>query len=185
MSLAAGFFGKIPTRGDFVRHGLPPDFVRALDSWWQAVLPDSRARLGETWTDAWMEAPVWRFALAPGICGACAAVGLWVPSTDKAGRLFPLTIAVAAPKWRDLAAATPFLDAAETIAIAAVERDVEPEQLADAIQAACAQAGTPMPEPLAGTGRWWTEGSPRVAPVSRDYSEMPDGRAFGAMLRDA
>lgn len=187
MTAVAGFFGKIPSRGDFVRHGLSPGFLRALDGWWQVVLPDSRERLGEGWADVWMEAPVWRFALAPGTCGEAAALGLWLPSTDRAGRLFPLTIAAVAPNWADLARLDPFLAAAATIGFRVLEEDVEPAELGRAVDAALAGAGpgerlgTPPP---AG-GLWWTEGSPLVAPATRRLPAMPDGAAFAAMLRDA
>ena len=181
MTLSAGFFGKIPTRGDFVRHGLPTDLVRALDTWWQDVLPASRDRLGAAWTDAWMEAPIWRFHLPAGTCGPDAAAGLWLPSTDRAGRLFPLTIAIAAPAWAGLARHGGFLDAAEAIGLAAVEQDVTPEQLATAI-ATAAGPGTPMAEPRAAT--WWTNGGTRVAPARRSFAAMPDGAAFAAMLQD-
>lgn len=180
----AGFFGKIPTRGDFVRANLPGPLVHALDTWCQDVIPASRALLGSTWTEAWMEAPIWRFLIAPGICGPGAAAGLWLPSTDKAGRLFPLIPALAAPGWPALAQAAPFLDAAESIALAAIEQDVTPTQLAAALAAALAatQPGPSWPEPP-GT-LWWTEGSTRVAPARRTHAGLPDASAFAAMLQD-
>lgn len=182
MTVSAGFFGKIPTRGDFVRGGLPGDLVRELDAWCQEVLPASRATLGAGWVEAWMEAPIWRFLLAPGTCGAGAAAGLWLPSTDKAGRLFPLLVALAAPSWRDLARCGPFLDAAEAVALAAVEQDVTPEQLGAALAGIAVLPGDPWPEPR-GTV-WWTEGSTRVAPTRRSHPAMPGPAAFAAMLQD-
>ena len=182
MTLSAGFFGKLPARGDFVRHGLPGMLVSALDDWCQRVLPGSKARLGEGWTEAWMEAPIWRFLLPPGSCGPGAAAGLWLPSTDKAGRLFPLIIALAAPTWRELARCGPFLDAAETIGLAAIERDLTPGQLGTAIAGIPVPAGDPLPEPQAGT--WWTAGSDRVTPGRHLHPGMPDEAAFTAMLHD-
>ncbi len=182
MSAAAGFFGKIPSRGDFVRQGLPPDFVAGLDGWWQQVISGSRERLGESWVDAWMEAPVWRFALAPGLCGTGAAVGLWLPSTDKAGRLFPITFALVGGGWRDIAKSQGFLDAAEAAGLRSLEEDIGPDELAAAL--APTQQGEPLEQPAAGCGIWWTEGSPLVAPATRRVTGMPDARAFAAMLRD-
>ena len=184
MTAAAGFFGKIPSRGDFVRHGLPPDFVAGLDGWWQEVLAGSRTRLGEGWVDAWMEAPVWRFALASGLCGAGAAVGLWLPSTDKAGRLFPLTFAVVGESWRDIDRSAPFLDAAEAAGLRGLEEDLGPDDLAQAVAAALAQGGNPLEQPSPGGAVWWTEGSPFVAATTRRSAGMPDFRAFAGMLRD-
>ena len=41
-----GFFGKLPARGDFVRAGLPRDFVDPWDAWLQRVLAGSRDAAG-------------------------------------------------------------------------------------------------------------------------------------------
>ncbi len=184
MRAVAGFHGKIPTRGDFVRHGLLADFQQALDGWWQVVLSGSRAILGDSWADIWMEAPVWRFALAPGVCGSGAAIGLWLPSTDKAGRLFPLAIAAVATHWRDVARCIGFLDAAEAIGFRALEDDTGPDELAVALAAALVLDGDSVEKPAAGTGLWWTNRSPLVAPVTRRVTAMPDATLFAAMLRD-
>jgi type VI secretion system protein ImpM len=175
--LSAGFFGKIPSRGDFVRHGLPPATVAALDSWCEHVLPGSRAILGEEWTPAWMEAPIWRFRLPPDRCGPVALAGLWLPSTDRAGRLFPLILAVTGPGLDQCA---DLLDQAEAIGIGAIERDVTPEQLATAL--AAAPSGTAPLDYAA--DEWWTAGSTRVAPARRRFTAMPDATAFAAMLSD-
>jgi len=187
-AVAAGFFGKVPSRGDFVRGGLPPGFVRALDGWWQAVIPASRAALGEgAWTEAWMEAPIWRFRLSPGLLGPLAAAGLWLPSTDRVGRLFPLTLAAVAPAWRDLAPLGGFLDAAEAIGLEAVEADPAPEALEAALRRAAAPDGSAggtagrMEDPRGAA--WWTEGNRLVPPGPRRAAAMPDGAAFAAMLR--
>ena len=90
-----GFFGKLPARGDFVRAGLPRSFIDPWDAWLQQVLPASRRILGEAWEPAWLEAPVWRFALPPNLCGPEPVVGLWLPSVDRAGRYFPLMLGCA------------------------------------------------------------------------------------------
>lgn len=184
MTIFSGFFGKIPNRGDFVRNGLPPDFVAALDDWWQHVLPASRQIIGEGWVDAWMEAPLWRFALAPGCCGAGAAVGLWLPSTDKAGRLFPLTIAAVAPRWRELASFGDFLDAAEQIGLSALERDIAPEDLTAAIAKAAVAGSSVIDEPATGATVWWTDGSPLVRPTRKRFQGMPTAGSFAEMLKD-
>ena len=89
-----GFYGKLPARGDFVRAGLPRDFIDPWDGWLQSVMAGSRALMGDAWLPAFLEAPVWRFTLPPGMCGAQAAFGLMLPSVDRAGRYFPLTFAV-------------------------------------------------------------------------------------------
>ena len=108
-AVAVGFYGKLPARGDFVRVGLPRDFIDPWDDWLQAVIAGSRSLMGDAWLPAFLEAPVWRFALPPGMCGGQAALGLMLPSVDQAGRYFPLTFAAlirtrhCAPRRRGLA----------------------------------------------------------------------------------
>lgn len=90
--MEVGFFGKLPSHGDFVRRRIADDFVTAWDAWLQQCLSDSRQTLGEAWLDTYLTSPVWRFALAPTVCGAAAVAGILVPSVDRVGRYFPLTL---------------------------------------------------------------------------------------------
>lgn len=86
-----GFFGKLPSRGDFVHRGLPPDFMSRWDAWLQDAMASSEAALGERWLDTYLTSPIWRYALSPGLCAEEACVGVLMPSVDKVGRYFPLT----------------------------------------------------------------------------------------------
>jgi type VI secretion system protein ImpM len=87
-----GLYGKLPTHGDFLRRRVADDFVNVWDPWLQHCIADSRAVLGEPWLETYLTSPVWRFALAPHVCGAAAVAGLLVPSVDRVGRYFPLTL---------------------------------------------------------------------------------------------
>ncbi len=184
MNPAFGFFGKIPDRGDFVRHGLPQSFVAPLDAWWQAVLPGSRAILGEAWVDAWMEAPVWRFAMAPGVCGPAAA-GVWMPSTDKAGRLFPLTFAVTGERWADVARYGDWVAGAEQAGLRALEDTLGPDAIAAALVRAAVPGVDALPPSGPGSALWWTEGSPRVQPGRLVTRGLPESDVFAGMLDQA
>ncbi len=187
MTVAAGFYGKLPARGDFVRAGLPRDFVEAWDRWWQSMIPASRQSLGEAWVPAWLEAPIWRFTLPAGLCGAGSVLGVWMPSVDRAGRYFPLTIAaVAGPdSWFNLEGAPlDFLDAAEQAGLDALEQDLTPDAMAERIAAGRAALAAPPPGERASVSHWWTEGGPRVAARSLVMPGLPDGAAFTGMLDD-
>jgi type VI secretion system protein ImpM len=94
---AAGFFGKLPSRGDFVSRNLPPGFVRAWDAWASASLAEGRRSLGESFLHRYLLAPVWRFALSPGIAGGNGWIGVLATSVDSVGRCFPLAIATELP----------------------------------------------------------------------------------------
>jgi type VI secretion system protein ImpM len=185
----AGFCGKIPARGDFVRSGLPRAFVEPWDAWLQAGLAASRAVLGDNWLPAWLEAPVWRFALAPGLCGPDAVLGLWLPSVDRVGRHFPLTFAALAPEAEPadlIRAGGGFLATAEQAGREAIAADLPPEALAARIAAALA---VPPEEPGVdpslcprGGALWWTAGAPRVPPGAFASPTLLQAAAFAAML---
>ena len=186
---AVGFYGKIPSRGDFVRDGLKRDFVAAWDDWLRHGIAASRAALAEDWLPAWLEAPVWHFALAPGLCGAEAALGLFLPSVDRAGRHFPLTIAATAPMPSPLclaACGAGFQAAAESAGLAALEHDLAPGALASLVAAAFHMPCGAMEASLAGLpdrgGLWWTAGSPRVDPCAWQQDAMPPADSFVRML---
>jgi type VI secretion system protein ImpM len=91
----AGAFGKVPARGDFVTRGLARSFVDRWDGWLRVWLADGRQRLGARFDEAVLTAPVWRFVLGPGLCGASSWAGVLAPSADRVGRAFPLTVALA------------------------------------------------------------------------------------------
>jgi type VI secretion system protein ImpM len=94
---AAGFFGKLPSHGDFVSRRLSRDFLDIWDNWLQRAIAESKASLGDDWLEIYLTSPIWRFALMPGICGTDAYLGLVMPSIDRVGRYFPLTIAIPIP----------------------------------------------------------------------------------------
>lgn len=88
-----GFYGKFPSQGDFVSRRLAPAFVRCWDSWLETALTCSRKRLGDHWEAAYLCSPIWRFALSNGVCGEPSWAGVLMPSVDRVGRYFPLTLA--------------------------------------------------------------------------------------------
>lgn len=87
-----GAFGKMPALGDFFRIGAPSEVVTPWDTWVQQVLQAARVTLGERFDACYMQAPIWRFALAPSVLGSQGVVGVLMPSVDRVGRQFPLTL---------------------------------------------------------------------------------------------
>ena len=87
-----GYYGKMPAHGDFVRSRADVGFVAGWDRWLQESLAESRAALGHAWQAAYEAAPIWRFALAAGVCGDAPVLGVMMPSQDRVGRCFPLTL---------------------------------------------------------------------------------------------
>jgi type VI secretion system protein ImpM len=97
-----GYFGKIPALGDFVTRGLPTTFIETFDNWLQRGLFMSRETLGERWLAAYQAAPAWRFCLQSGVVDSSAWCGLMLPSFDRVGRPFPLTLLAVLPDGADL-----------------------------------------------------------------------------------
>ncbi len=91
---AAGLYGKLPAFGDFVTRRLTPGFVEPWDQWLQECIAGSRALMGNAWLERYLEAPVWRFLLSSGVLADQAYAGVLVPSVDRVGRYFPLTLAM-------------------------------------------------------------------------------------------
>jgi type VI secretion system protein ImpM len=181
----SGFYGKLPSRGDFVRGGLPRGFIDPWDEWLQAGIAASRRDLGDNWLAAWMEAPVWRFALPAGLCGQMPVLGLWMPSVDRAGRHFPLTLAVQVPgATADMLAAegTAWLEEAEQAGLDALEHLSTPDELARRIGAAAPPAPAPAVE--AGHSLWWSAGSPFVSASRLQILGLPAASQFATMIRN-
>jgi type VI secretion system protein ImpM len=94
----SGLFGKLPGQGDFLTRRLPAAFLSVWDSWLQTSLHESREALGEAWLDAYLTSPIWQFVLTTGVAGQSSWAGLMMPSVDRVGRYFPLTVASALPR---------------------------------------------------------------------------------------
>lgn len=147
MAVSTGAYGKMPSLGDFFRIGLDPGFVEPWDAWLQSVVAAARDALGERWTDCYMSAPIWRFTLAPGLAGAAGMTGVLMPSVDRVGRQFPLTLAAPAPA--DAAPADLHLsrDAAfaalEDIALDALDEAMTRDALAERLAALDPPASPP------------------------------------------
>ncbi|MGZ4960294.1 MAG: type VI secretion system-associated protein TagF [Methylomonas sp.] len=88
-----GFYGKLPSHGDFLSRRLPRQFIEPWDRWLQDGVAASQEKLGKNWLNTFLVSPIWEFALSPGLCGEHAWAGVVMPSVDKVGRYFPLTLA--------------------------------------------------------------------------------------------
>ena len=176
--ISVGFYGKLPARGDFVRIGLPRDFIDPWDAWLQSVLAGSRALMGEAWLPAFLEAPVWRFSLPAGMCGppGCA----W-PDTAKCrsdGPLFPTGVRCTEPAAHGCRSKQPMARFVEAAGLAALEQDISPEEIA----AMLAAPDLAVDATGATDAEWWTAGSARVQPTRMGLQTMPDSATYAAML---
>jgi type VI secretion system protein ImpM len=89
--MPCNLYGKLPTKRDFIAMGAPRDFLDQWEPWLQSGVSASQAILGDQWQKAFLRAPIWRFWLGADLCGV-PAIGAFMPSLDRVGRYFPLTL---------------------------------------------------------------------------------------------
>ncbi len=121
MSFEVGFYGKLPSHGDFLRRRVPDGFVERWDPWLQECFLESRDVLGDRWLDVYLTSPLWRFAAGAGVLDVRPVIGVTAPSVDKVGRYFNLTLVVPLSEAHDALCAAlisdQFFVAAERLAV--------------------------------------------------------------------
>jgi len=127
-----GFFGKLPSRGDFLSRQLPQRLVQRLDDWLQDSLqycidadPD--------WETAFRDSPCWHFALGLGSEPGGLA-GVMLPSRDRVGRDFPLILATPLATAPGLAFPMDWAEGYRQLTLLAheaVDTPLEPDPLAE------------------------------------------------------
>jgi type VI secretion system protein ImpM len=182
-----GYYGKVPTNGDFVQRRLPRSFVDPWDAWLQRAMAISREQLAEAWLDGYLTSPIWRFVLSSGLCGEAAAAGVLMPSVDSVGRYYPMTIAALMPgpcnPFAVAAGAAAWFATAEEAALACLEPgftidsfEGRLERLGALPERACLpEAGLrPLP-PSSPGGLGWSFGTEALAPSCEElYPGMLD-----------
>ena len=88
-----GWYGKLSSLGDFAQRRLPPEWLHACDAWLSSAMRSGPKQLRERWLQVYLNAPLLRFAWAPGVIDAQWWFGVLMPSCDSVGRYFPLLIA--------------------------------------------------------------------------------------------
>jgi type VI secretion system protein ImpM len=209
---APGFFGKLPSHGDFLARRLPPAARLCFDHWLQQGLVQSRIALGEAWLPAWLGSPLWRFVISAGVCGDQGWAGVMMPSHDRVGRCFPLLVIAGIDgtaslhdclatheRWfvdlEDLALST----LEEGFSLEAFDAALMAQEGAPAARAGAVPAGEmrgatveawhpgelpALAREAVGEGRsaWWTEGSQQVAPCLAVCRGLPAPAGFAALM---
>lgn len=149
-----GWYGKLPTLGDFASRRLGPEFIEPWDLWLGDGLAAQRDALGEAWLDAYLNSPMWRFVLMPGVLAPLKSqrvlAGVLMASVDRVGRYFPLTLVGALPRVPRRAAEVEqllgWLHQLEDLAADALNDDWSVEQLEDELAR--------LPKPLEAAQSW-------------------------------
>lgn len=161
---AVGWHGKLPVAGDFVTRRLHAGFVEAWDGWLSGGLAALRQRDAQHWLEHYLASPAWRFVITqqflPGPLGLAAWGGVMIPSVDRVGRYYPLTLAARLHSLpcvhQQQAGLWSWLHQLEDVAVDAMQDDWSIEQL----DAVLLRLGLPQPaEPVPGhpeEGGPWT-----------------------------
>ena len=182
-----GWFGKLPNLGDFASRRLPEGFVHRWDSWLQRGMAEARDDLTQDWLAGYLVAPIHRFWLAPGLLGAAGWAGLLMPSVDRVGRHFPLTLAqpLAARDWYAAldTVARQVLDVNFTVddlehGLAGL---TEPLSRPDAAARQLAQRLLDGGASVTPRSVWWCDDADEAARFEC-YAELPSSTALAAML---
>ncbi len=133
----AGWHGKLPVAGDFVTRRLHSVFVEAWDNWLSNGLTGLQERDAAHWREHYLASPPWRFVITqdfmPSPLNAVAWAGVIIPSIDRVGRYYPLTLvsrlnAIPA-SHREQAGLWSWLLQLEDLAVDAMQDDWSIEQL--------------------------------------------------------
>lgn len=189
-----GWYGKLPSLGDFAHRRLSPRFIAWWDEWLQTCLAALHIEAHDD--DLPMPIEPLRFWLAPRLCDEQAWCGVIVASVDRVGRRFPLTLTTVT---RDTVARgdggeSVWFDRAEASAQQAIASRLSVEAFEMALASLPALDWAPASGSARGDGGdgggdatgslWWSRGA-RMAP--RAFTALPPVDAcvalFGARVR--
>lgn len=183
-----GWYGKLPSLGDFAARRLAPDLIEAWDGWLATGLAEWRDQAPEDWLQAYLDGPSWRFVLMPGVLPGVTQplVGVLLPSVDRVGRYFPLSLLRAMQGTPGTAAQLRWLHQLDDLAVDAMHDDWDIERL-EAELLRLDQALTSddtsqlLPALQAGQACWWRIGHDGQH-VQHCTAGLPQGPAFVALL---
>lgn len=188
--LETGFFGKVPSQGDFVAAHFDRPLRELLDSWLQRSLEHQQHERGDSLKEAFARMPLWRFVMGPESGSRSAVIGVMAPSSDRVGRSFPFFLVARLANYRAptraLCAQRQWFEAAERLLHEAVAPSGDLRLLDQQIQLLPPlEEGSYRDLPLEhDRSFWWTESrrneSRRFASVG-----LPTPETFGRFLESA
>lgn len=137
VELQAGVYGKLPAYGDFVFRNLNSSFMTPWDEWLQHFISGSQEQLGEDWLNIYLTSPIWRFVLSPGVIDNNMWAGSMMPSVDRVGRYFPISIVKPFPSnvspVNFMMKQSGWFDALEAHCLAALDGSIDVDELASVV----------------------------------------------------
>jgi type VI secretion system protein ImpM len=195
-AIVPGWYGKLPSLGDFASRRLPEVFIERWDRWLQDGLAQARLDAGEQWRAIYLVSPIRRFWIGPGVIDDNAWCGLTMPSVDRVGRYFPLTLAQPAGSLARALAAVPWYDALDRAARRVLDSSFSVADLESALitvsrvpgndedQAVRQRAAALQPRGAEReTGSvWWCNDAGDDTASFQCFAGLPPAAAFGSWL---
>lgn len=134
-----GLYGKLPAYGDFISRNLSASFITPWDEWLQHFISGSQEQIGEDWLNIYLTSPIWRFTLSPGVIDNNMWAGLMMPSVDRVGRYFPISIVK--PFAGNITPAnfmlnhSEWFDEVESLCLTALDESLDVDELVAAVEA--------------------------------------------------
>lgn len=129
-AMRLGCFGKIRNCGDFISRHMPHAIEQNFTQWLEAGLTETKERFQQQWLEYFLTSPVWNFILDDPDSRQMI-VGTMMPSMDKVGRYYPLTVLQTVNHDGDLDIG--LLDEVETLMLSTLDKNVEQEQFVQAL----------------------------------------------------
>lgn len=148
-----GFYGKLPTYGDFIQKRLPQNFINPWHEWVQSGMLALRGHDPDGWLAFYLNCPAWCFVLGSGVCGEQPVAGVTIPSVDRVGRYFSFSMASILPEDTDpvvfAAARTQWFERLENLALSVLEKEMDQDGIETSINARAAELSWgQMSEPI-------------------------------------
>jgi type VI secretion system protein ImpM len=113
--------------------------VNGWDQWLQQFMSRSQEAIGQDWLNVYLTSPLWRFAISAGVIDNSVWCGVLMPSVDRVGRYFPLTIATKLPAecnpFDFISSYSSWYDGIEQLALSALHGHLAIDELAERISA--------------------------------------------------
>lgn len=95
-----GWYGKLPTAGDFVHRRMPEPRLAQWSNWFKSGVALWQQQHNGC-SEAFARAPIWNFALPATLGVQQVQIGCLMPSRDRVGRIWPLMAAqtIAVQQW--------------------------------------------------------------------------------------
>lgn len=168
-----GWYGKLPTAGDFLHRHLPEPQMASWSHWFNAGIAQWQQQHNGC-SEAFARAPVWNFALPATLGVQRVQTGCLIPSRDRVGRLWPLLVVYSIPavSWptAQQALSSAWFQSLGSTLCTAVRQSQSVDWLAQAIAALPPPSALPHAAPTVAPS---PQGSPHIAPAS---DRLPSSR---------